>query len=75
MPRPRTNSTQKNRRKINVNKEAGANAQLLAQLSTPTIPIEAKTKLTPTMKNILYIGGTAIAIVIGYALIKKFKNK
>jgi len=46
-----------------------------AQLSIPTIPIEVKKTMTPTMKNGLFIGGTALAIVVGYILFKKFKKK
>ena len=70
-PTPRNNySNRRNQRSQNSSVE-----RTLPQLPSPSIEIETKTStMTPKMKNALYIGGTAIAIVLGYVLIKKFKK-
>jgi hypothetical protein len=71
----RTFQDNQNRKIADVNKQAEADAKLLASLSTTiTPPVEPK-KMSSTLKNALFIGGTAVAIVIGVVLFKKFRKK
>lgn len=62
---------------INRTKQINADieAKTLAQLPNVNVPVEIKTnKMNETLKNGLFLGGTAIAVVLGYVLYKKMKK-